>query len=96
MHNIILMRGKKYKKKVRATKKGEKERKDKEKEKKSCKMTEREQCFIKLWETWEKMQALGDIIPYFRPQPILLSRGCVSALLYWLAVCIPPPPPLPG
>jgi hypothetical protein len=33
------------------TKKGEKERKDKGKEKKSDKMTEKEQCFIKLWET---------------------------------------------
>ncbi len=44
------------------TKKGEKERKDKGKEKKSDKMTEQEQCFIKLWETLEKMQAIGDII----------------------------------
>jgi hypothetical protein len=34
--------------------KGEKERKDKEKEKKSDKMTEQEQFFIKLWETWKK------------------------------------------
>jgi hypothetical protein len=30
------------------TKKGEKERKDKGKEKKSAKLTEQEQCFIKL------------------------------------------------
>jgi hypothetical protein len=43
------------------TKKGEKERKDKGKEKKSDKMTEQEQCFIKLWESWKKMQAIGDI-----------------------------------
>jgi hypothetical protein len=43
------LRGKKYHKKRRAPlKKGEKERKDKEKEKKSGKMTEQEQCFIKL------------------------------------------------
>jgi hypothetical protein len=35
-------------------KKGEKERKDKGKEKISDKKTEQEQCFIKLWETWEK------------------------------------------
>jgi hypothetical protein len=66
--NIILMRGKKYhKKKARAAKKGEKARKDKVKEKKSGTMTEQEQCLIKLWETWEKMQALGDIILYFFP-----------------------------
>jgi hypothetical protein len=45
---------------VRRQKKGEKERKDKGKEKKSYKMTEQEQCFIKLWETWKKMQAIGD------------------------------------
>jgi hypothetical protein len=25
------------------------------------------QCFIKLWETWKKMQAIGDIISYFFP-----------------------------
>jgi hypothetical protein len=25
------------------------------------------QCFIKLWETWKKMQAIGDIISYFLP-----------------------------
>ncbi len=49
------------------TKKGEKERKDKGKEKKSDKMTEQEQCFIELWETWKKMQAIGDIISYFFP-----------------------------
>jgi hypothetical protein len=36
------------------TKKGEKERKDKGKEKKSVKMTEQEQCFLKLRETWKK------------------------------------------
>jgi hypothetical protein len=47
------------------TKKGEKERKDKGKEKISDKITEQEQCFIKLWETWKKMQAIGDIISYF-------------------------------
>ena len=46
------------------TKKGEKERKDKGKEKISDKKTEQEQCFIKLWETWKKMQA---IISYFFP-----------------------------
>jgi hypothetical protein len=50
---------------VHAAKKGEKERKDKEKEKISGNMTEQEQCFIKLWETWETMQALRDIILYF-------------------------------
>ncbi len=50
-----------------ATKKGEKERKYKFKEKKSDKMTEQEQFFIKLWETWEKMQATGDIISQFFP-----------------------------
>jgi hypothetical protein len=56
-------RGKKYHKiNARANKKGEKERKDKGKEKISDKMTEQEQCFIKLWETWKKMQAIGDII----------------------------------
>jgi hypothetical protein len=48
------------------TKKGEEEKeKDKRKEKKSDKMTEQEQCFIKLCETWKKMQAIGDIISYF-------------------------------
>jgi hypothetical protein len=50
-----------------ADKKGEKERKDKGKEKISDKMTEQEQCFIKLRETWKKMQAIGDIISYFFP-----------------------------
>ena len=50
-----------------ADKKGEKERKDKGKEKISDKKTEQEQCFIKLWETWKKMQAIGDIISYFFP-----------------------------
>jgi hypothetical protein len=50
-----------------ATKKGEKERKYKLKEKKSDKVTEQEQFFLKLWETWEKMQATGDIISYFFP-----------------------------
>jgi hypothetical protein len=49
------LRGKKYhKNNASADKKGEKERKDKGKEKKSDKMTEQEQCFIRLWETWEK------------------------------------------
>ncbi len=52
--------GKKYhENNARADKKEEKERKYKGKEKKSDKMTEQEQCFIKLWETWKKMQALG-------------------------------------
>ena len=60
--------GKKYhENNARADKKGEKERKDKGKEKISDKMTEQEQCFIKLWETWKKMQAIGDIISYFFP-----------------------------
>jgi hypothetical protein len=44
-----------------------KERKGKRKEKISDKKTEQEQCFIKLWETWKKMQAIGDIISYFFP-----------------------------
>ncbi len=49
------LRGKKYhKNNARADKKGEKERKDKGKEKKSDKMTEQEQCFIKVWKTWKK------------------------------------------
>jgi hypothetical protein len=62
------LRGKKYhQNNARADKKGEKERKDKGKEKKSDKMTEQEQCFIKLWETWKKMQAIEDIISYFSP-----------------------------
>ena len=62
------MMGKKYHEiNARADKKGEKERKDKGKEKISDKMTEQEQCFIKLWETWKKMQAIGDIISYFFP-----------------------------
>jgi hypothetical protein len=47
--------------------KGEKERNDKGKEKISDKKTEQEQCFIKLWETLKKMQAIGDIISYFFP-----------------------------
>jgi hypothetical protein len=52
--------GKKYhENNARADQKEEKERKDKGKEKISDKMTEQEQCFIKLWETWKKMQALG-------------------------------------
>ncbi len=52
--------GKKYhENNARADKKEEKERKDKGKEKISDKMTEQEQCFIKLWETWKKMQTLG-------------------------------------
>ena len=49
------------------TKKDKKERKDKGKEKIRDKKTEQEQCFIKLWETWKKMQAIGDIISYFFP-----------------------------
>ena len=54
--------GKKYhENNARADKKGEKERKDKGKEKISDKKTEQEQCLIKLWETWKKMQAIGDI-----------------------------------
>jgi hypothetical protein len=44
-----------------------KERKDKGKEKTSDKKTEHEQCFIKLWKTWKKMQAIVDIISYFFP-----------------------------
>ncbi len=60
--------GKKYhENNARTDKKGEKERKDKVKEKISDKTTEQEQCFIKLWETWKKMQAIGDIISYFIP-----------------------------
>jgi hypothetical protein len=42
-------------------------RKDKGKEKISDKMAEQEQCFIKLWETWKKIQAIGDNISYFFP-----------------------------
>jgi hypothetical protein len=62
------LRGKKYhKNNTRADKKGVKERKGKGKEKKCDKMTEQEQCFIKLWETWKKMQAIGDIISCFFP-----------------------------
>ncbi len=52
---------------ARADKKGEKERKDKGKEKISDTVTEQEQCCIKLWETWKKMQTIGDIISYFFP-----------------------------
>ncbi len=60
--------GKKYhENNARAAKKGEKERKDKGKEKISDKKTEQEPYFIKLWETWKKMQAIGDIISYFFP-----------------------------
>ena len=60
--------GKKYhENNARANKKGEKERQDKGKEKISDKKTEQEQCFIKLGETWKKMQAIGDIISYFSP-----------------------------
>ncbi len=59
--------GEKISWKQKANKKGEKERKDKGKEKISDKKTEQEQCFIKLWETWKKMQAIGDIISYFFP-----------------------------
>ncbi len=55
--------GKKYhENNVRADKKEEKERKDKGKEKMSDKMTEQEQCFIKLWETWKKCRHWGHII----------------------------------
>ncbi len=58
--------GKKYRENnARADKKGEKERKNKGKEKISDKMTEQEQCFIKLWETWKKMQAIGDVSYFF-------------------------------
>ncbi len=35
-------------------------------------MTEQEQCFIKLWETWKKIQAIGDIISYFSPIIIIV------------------------
>jgi hypothetical protein len=60
--------GKKYhENNARANRKEEKERKDKGKEKISDKKKEKEQCFIKLWETWNKMQAIGDIISYFFP-----------------------------
>jgi hypothetical protein len=52
---------------ARADKKGGKERKDKGKEKISDKKTEQEECFIKLWETWKKMQVIGDIISNFFP-----------------------------
>jgi hypothetical protein len=41
--------------------------KEKKKEKISDKKTEQEQCFIKLWKTWKKMQAIGDIISYSFP-----------------------------
>ena len=36
-------------------------------------MTEQEQCFIKLWETWKKMQAIGDIISYFPPIILIVT-----------------------
>jgi hypothetical protein len=49
------------------TKTEKKKERTKGKEKISDKMTEQEQCFIKLWETWKKMQAIGDIISYFFP-----------------------------
>jgi hypothetical protein len=55
------LRGKKYHQN-NADKKGEKERKHKGKEKKSDKMTEQEQCFIKLWETWKNAGNRGHII----------------------------------
>jgi hypothetical protein len=86
--------GKKYhENNVRANKKGEKERKDKRKEKISDKLTEQEQCFIKLWETWKKMQAIGDTISGVprgdaqdaRASP--LPPLCIPPL----AMCIPPP-----
>jgi hypothetical protein len=57
---------------VRANK-GEKERKDKGKEKISDKKTEQEQCFIKLWETWKKMQAIGDIYHIFSPIILIVA-----------------------
>ncbi len=76
--------GKKYhENNARADKKGDKERKDKGKEKISDKMTEQEQCFIKLWETWKKMQAIGDIISYF--SPIILIAGNFASVLRTLA-----------
>ncbi len=50
-----------------ANKKRRKERKYKGKEMKNDKITEQEQCSIKLWETWKKMQAIGDITSYFFP-----------------------------
>ena len=50
---------------TRADKKEEKERKDKGKEKKSDKMTEQEQCFIKLWETWKNAGYRGHNIIFF-------------------------------
>jgi hypothetical protein len=46
---------------MRATTKKDK-KKERTREKKSDKMTEQEQCFIKLLETWKKMQAIGDMI----------------------------------
>ncbi len=59
-----LMEKKYHENNASADKKGEKERKDKGKEKISDKMTEQEQCFIKLWETWKKSTEirLGDNI----------------------------------
>ncbi len=38
-------------------------------------MTEQEQCFKKLWETWKKMQAIGDIpvISYFSPIILIVT-----------------------
>jgi len=51
--------GKKYhENNARANKKRRKRKKGKgkRKEKKSDKMTEQEQCFIKLWETWKCRQ----------------------------------------
>jgi hypothetical protein len=51
---------------TRAPTKKEK-KKERTREKKSDKKTEQEQCFIKLWEMWKKMQAIGDIISYFFP-----------------------------
>ena len=55
------------------TKKDKKERTDKGKEKIRDKKTEQEQCFIKLWETWKKMQAIGDIISYFSPIILIVA-----------------------
>ena len=58
---------------MRADKKGEKERKDKGKEKISDKKIEQEQCFIKLWETWKKMQALGTSYHIFSPIILIVA-----------------------
>jgi hypothetical protein len=49
---------------VRADKKRGKRKKRQGKRKKIYKMIEKEQCFIKLRETSEKMQAIGEMISY--------------------------------